>query len=405
MTCCYGLTQPARSWTGFPVGRGPAGVAVERRAGLGRQPARRHHLGGQSGRRDRSGDDRRRERPGGDRSPATDRSGSRTSPTTRFPGSTPAAAMSSRPSPWAAPRPAWRPAKGGIWVAGADPGRLMLVDPRTNRVSRVVPIDSSPAAVAIGAGSVWVADSTGTVARFDPLTGHVQKFRIGGSPAGIAYADDASLGRGRSRRQCLAHRSARPARCGPYHMGNEPTALAAAGGDVLATVLPSPASHRGGTLTLIASLSPHDQHTDPAVAYHDSHVADAERDERWAGRLPACRRPAGDTLVPDLAQALPAPVSDGLTYTSTFALASGTPRGRRCRSEDFRRAIERVFSLNAERRGRHYTGITARGQCQQRSQSLRSRARDRHQRPGGHDHLPPDRTRPGVPLQACFLLR
>src|SRR5262249_58175896 len=49
--------------------------------------------------------------------------------------------------------------------------------------------------------------------------------------------------------------------------GNEPTALVAAGGDVLATMLPSPASHRGGTLTLIASLSPHDQNTDPAVAY------------------------------------------------------------------------------------------------------------------------------------------
>ena len=51
------------------------------------------------------------------------------------------------------------------------------------------------------------------------------------------------------------------------HVGNQPAALAPAGGGVLVTVLPSLASHRGGTLTLIAQLSPHDQTTDPAAAW------------------------------------------------------------------------------------------------------------------------------------------
>src|SRR5262249_54211147 len=154
----------------------------------------------------------------------------------------------------------------GIWVAGTDPGRLMLVDPRTNSVSRVVPMGSSPAAVAIGAGSVWIADSTGAVARFDPVTGHVQKSRVGGSPTGIVYADGAiwvANGQGGS----VLRIDPRTGSVRSIATGNEPTALVAAGGDVLATMLPSPASHRGGTLTLIASLSPHDQNTDPAVAY------------------------------------------------------------------------------------------------------------------------------------------
>ena len=267
--------------------------------------------------------------------------------------------------PLAGARPAWPPGAGGIWVAGADPGRLMLVDPRTNRVSRVVPIDSSPAAVAIGAGSVWAADSTGTVARFDPLTGHVQRFRVGGSPTGIAYADDAiwvANGPGGS-----------VLRIDPYTgsvrsiaTGNEPTALAAAGGDVLATVLPSPASHRGGTLTMIPSLLPHDQHTDPAVAFITPmwQILSVTNDG-----LVGYRRvggPLGDTLVPDLAQALPVPASNGLTYTFHLRPGIRYSMGALVRTEDFRRAIERVFSLNRlSGAAAYYAGIAGARACEQ----------------------------------------
>jgi peptide/nickel transport system substrate-binding protein len=233
----------------------------------------------------------------------------------------------------------------GIWVAGADPGQLVLVDPRANRVSRVVPIGSSPAAVTIGAGSVWIADSTGTVARFDPPTGQLQKFRIGGSPAGVAYADGAiwvANGLGGS----VLRIDPRTGSMRSIHTGNEPTAVVAAGSDVLATVLPSPASHRGGTLTLIASLLPHDQDTDPAVAYAIpmwqmlSVTNDGLVGYRRAGG------PLGGGLVPDLAQALPKPASNGLTYT--FHLRSGIrySTGAPVRPEDFRRAIERVFRLS-----------------------------------------------------------
>ena len=54
-------------------------------------------------------------------------------------------------------------------------------------------------------------------------------------------------------------------------VGNEPTDLAAAGNDVWTTVLPSAASHRGGTLTVINQQPPDEgsgpQLTDPAIAY------------------------------------------------------------------------------------------------------------------------------------------
>ena len=255
--------------------------------------------------------------------------------------------------------------QGGIWVAGTNPGRLALVDPRTNRVSRVVPVGSSPAAVAIGAGSVWIADSTGTVARFDPVTGHAQKSRVGGSPSGIAYADGAiwvANGPGGS----VLRIDPRTGSVRSIATGNEPAALAAAGGDVLATVLPSPASHRGGTLTMIAGLLPHDQDTDPAVAFTIPmwQMLSVTNDglvgyQRVGG-------PLGDTLVPDLARALPAPASNGLTYTFRLRPGIRYSTGAPVRPEDFRRAIERVFSLNqGSGAAAFYAGIAGARACQQ----------------------------------------
>jgi ABC-type transport system substrate-binding protein len=173
----------------------------------------------------------------------------------------------------------------------------------------------------------------------------VQKFKIGGSPAGIGYADGAiwvADGLGGS----VLRIDPRAGSVRSIHTGNEPTALAAAGSDVLATVLPSPASHRGGSLTLIASLSPHDQDTDPAVAYTIPmwQILSVTNDglvgyQRVGG-------PLGDTLVPDLAQALPAPTGNGLTYTFHLRPGIRYSTGALVRPEDFRRAIERVFSLN-----------------------------------------------------------
>jgi YVTN family beta-propeller protein len=255
--------------------------------------------------------------------------------------------------------------KGGVWVAGADPGRLLLVDPRTNSLVRDVPIGSSPAALAIGAGNVWIADSTGTVARFDPMTGHVQKSKVGGSPTGIAYADGAiwvANGNGGS----VIRIDPRTGSVRPIHTGNEPATLVAAGGDVLATVLPSPASHRGGTLTMIASLSPHDQNTDPAVAFTMPmwQMLSVTNDglvgyQRVGG-------PPGNTLVPDLAQALPAPTHNGLTYTFRLRPGIRYSTGALVRPEDFRRAIERVLSLNQlSGAAAFYTGIVGARACQQ----------------------------------------
>jgi len=254
--------------------------------------------------------------------------------------------------------------EGGVWVTGADTGGLALVDPRTNRVSRTVPAGSSQSGVAVGAGSVWVADASGAVVRIDPRTGRARTIRLGGEPTGIAYGGGAvwvanSLG-GSVVRIDPHVGSVRSIR-----IGNQPAALTAAGGDVLATVLPSAAAHRGGTLTLIANLSPHDQATDPAAAYTVpmwqmlSVTNDGLVGYRRAGG------PAGDTLVPDLARALPAPADGGRAYTFHLRPGIRYSTGALVRPEDFRNAIERVFRLNyLGGAAGLYAGIVGAGRCE-----------------------------------------
>lgn len=258
---------------------------------------------------------------------------------------------------------------GAVWVTSQQTGELLRVDPANNRPVRGVPVGRSPAGLAVGAGSVWVADSGGTVWRFDPRTGRTRAIRVGGSPAGVAYGDGAvwvadglngsvsriSPGTGKTR---------------TVRLGNEPTALAAAGHDVWATVLPSRASHHGGTLKVLTRLPPDEgprPPTDPAVAYYS-----------WAWQmlsmtndgLVGYRRVAGlagNQLVPDLATALPVPTDGGRTYTFRLHAGLEYSTGAKVRPEDFRRAIERVFMIN-----RHenpgippfYAGIVGAAACE-----------------------------------------
>jgi YVTN family beta-propeller protein len=250
----------------------------------------------------------------------------------------------------------------GIWVTSPDTGQLLLVDPRANRVSRAFPVGGSPDGVAVGMGSVWVSDPGGAVARVDPATGRVVNIRIGGSPAGIAVAGGAvwvADGQGGSVSRIDLHTGS----VRSIHVGNQPAALAPAGGGVLVTVLPSLASHRGGTLTLIAQLQPHDQVTDPAAAWALpmwqmlSVTNDGLVGYRRTGG------PGGDMLAPDLATALPAPANGGRTYTFHLRPGIRYSDGTPVKPEDFRHAIERVFAINAGP-ATYYAGLIGAAQCE-----------------------------------------
>jgi DNA-binding beta-propeller fold protein YncE len=78
---------------------------------------------------------------------------------------------------------------GAVWVSGQT-HTLTRVDPRPDGVSlrwRTVDVGQGPLGVAVGGGSVWVADvQSGTVSRVDPATVRVTgTYAVGGSGGGV----------------------------------------------------------------------------------------------------------------------------------------------------------------------------------------------------------------------------
>jgi YVTN family beta-propeller protein len=86
-----------------------------------------------------------------------------------------------------------------IWVAAragfrccppkaVGTGTLTRIDPATNTVEATIPIGGEPAGVAVGEGSIWIADAgTRSVVRVDPAANRVAaRIRVGARPRGIA---------------------------------------------------------------------------------------------------------------------------------------------------------------------------------------------------------------------------
>ena len=76
-------------------------------------------------------------------------------------------------------------ALGGSYTAMSDQGYMVRIEGRDADA-----IGETPVAVAVGAGSVWVANEfDGSVSRIDPATNAVVAIiRIGGAPQGIAVS-------------------------------------------------------------------------------------------------------------------------------------------------------------------------------------------------------------------------
>jgi streptogramin lyase len=77
---------------------------------------------------------------------------------------------------------------GSVWVAVYATGRLVRIDPRTNRVVQRIRIARGVCPLAISGGSVWVAsDRTDAVYRVDPHRGRIlARIRVSHWPAHLA---------------------------------------------------------------------------------------------------------------------------------------------------------------------------------------------------------------------------
>jgi YVTN family beta-propeller protein len=84
---------------------------------------------------------------------------------------------------------------GGVWTVNTAPffkrGSLVRIDAATNRLDgRPTPLGPAPSGVAVGAGSVWVADAIdGTVRRIDPVHRRtIARIRVGRQPYELVFA-------------------------------------------------------------------------------------------------------------------------------------------------------------------------------------------------------------------------
>ena len=83
---------------------------------------------------------------------------------------------------------------GSVWVADPDGQRIVRIDVGSGSVSDRIPIPGQPGRLAIGAGAVWVASTiVGRVSRVDPETAELtQAIPLSGArPTDIAFSDGA----------------------------------------------------------------------------------------------------------------------------------------------------------------------------------------------------------------------
>jgi peptide/nickel transport system substrate-binding protein len=81
-------------------------------------------------------------------------------------------------------------ADGAAWIANRQDATVSRVDPATDAVTDIVKVPRDPSAITPGEGGVWVASATdGTVSRIDPVTRRTQTVAVNSSPSAIAVID------------------------------------------------------------------------------------------------------------------------------------------------------------------------------------------------------------------------
>jgi YVTN family beta-propeller protein len=240
---------------------------------------------------------------------------------------------------------------GSVWVTSASSGLLTEIDPGTDRVTETVGIGNGPASVRVADGAVWVANPPDdTVSRFEPATGMVRKLSVS-DPTGLAGAAGALWVASGAPAALTRVDPATDAVTSTTALANPPAAMVGAGRTLALVTLAAPASHRGGTLRVVAGGGV--DSIDPGAAYsaNDWQLLSMTND----GLLTYARSsyPGSAALVPDLATALPLVQDGGRTFTFKLRRGVRYSNGTAVRPEDFRRALEREYQAG--------TGLAALG--------------------------------------------
>jgi ABC-type transport system substrate-binding protein/DNA-binding SARP family transcriptional activator/DNA-binding beta-propeller fold protein YncE len=254
--------------------------------------------------------------------------------------------------------------RNAVWVANGDAGTVTRVDARTGAIAGSVHVGQSAAALAVTPTGVWVLDPLdGTLSRIDPGRGTVAAtVRVVGKPTGLMQlrgSDWVTDERG----MLLRIDPRRAAVTQTIRIGEEFRAVAAAGGMWIAAGMQAP-GHRGGTLTSIASTYLIDS-IDPAAGT-STDLPPPQFFGLTNDGLVTLNHVGGSRgakLVPDLAQALPAPRDRGRIYTFQLRPGIRYSSGALVKPSDFTHSFERLFELGSSGAAR-FQAITGAGACE-----------------------------------------
>jgi YVTN family beta-propeller protein len=126
--------------------------------------------------------------------------------------------------------------EGSVWVANAGDNSVVRVNPRTRGVVRTIGVGLRPRGITVGGGAVWVSDeSDDLVSRIDVASNSVTTIPVGDGPTGIDFGAGAvwvaNSGDGTVSRIDPETRDARTIK-----VGNRPTGVAVGSGAVWVTV-------------------------------------------------------------------------------------------------------------------------------------------------------------------------
>jgi peptide/nickel transport system substrate-binding protein len=238
---------------------------------------------------------------------------------------------------------------GAVWVADSDANTVTRVDP--TGLLTAISVGHGPSGIAVGAGGVWVVDTLdNAVVRIDPSTRAVTTtVPVGRSPAGVTVGAGsvwvANSGDGTvSRIDPAAGKVTQT-----IDVGGSPQQLVSSQGRIWVTVdeqaiANAPAAGSGGTLRV---SSQHDvDFMDPALAFVPISWQLLDATCAKLVNYPDRPAPAGSRLVPEVAQALPTRSADGKTYTFTIrrGFRFSPPSNQPVTAQTFRYSIERSLS-------------------------------------------------------------
>ncbi|HEY5144009.1 MAG TPA: ABC transporter substrate-binding protein [Solirubrobacteraceae bacterium] len=260
---------------------------------------------------------------------------------------------------------------GSLWAISQTSGTVTQLRPGRSRgsVVRRIAVGRGLSGVAWGHGALWVTNTVdGTVSRIDPRSGVRTAVIALGSRSGPSsvVVSGSAVWVGNARAGTVARIDpARNAVAPTLRTGNHPQGLAVVDGALWVSVRATGAQHRGGTLHVLDTktadgVPPTAALLDPANGYGGWGSLTLTNDGLVAFRRVGGRQ--SSTLVPDLAESLPAPTDGGRTYTFQVRRGLRYSTGAAVHASDVRRGLERVLRLNGDS-ALYYTGIRGARRC------------------------------------------